>query len=162
MLAAAVLAVAILAGCGSAATMSPPGTAEPALTAVPGGMTPPPDPLPDEVTTTETEWGTILDAVPTAFPVFPGAEPADWPDGPVSAAWLATAAAEELAGWYEGALLDQGWATVEGSGPLEDGSWNLDAWADIPECRLQAVFHPAGESTIITVRYAAACAGGEG
>lgn len=159
---AAVLAVAILAGCGSAATASPSATPGPVPTVVPGGMTPPPDPLPVDVTTTETEWGTILDTVPAAFPVFPGAEPADWPDAPVSGAWLGGVPAEEMARWYESQLLDQGWAVVEVGGPLEDGSWTVDAWADIPECRLQAVFRPAGESTIITVRYAAACAGGEG
>ena len=160
--AVAVLAVALLAGCGAAAPTSPPGTVEPVPTAVPGGRTPSPDPLPEEVTTTETEWGTILDLVPAAFPVYPGAEPADWPDGPVSAAWLAGVPAEEMADWYKSALQEQGWATVEMGGPLEDGSWTADAWADIPECRLRVVLHPAGESTIITVLYAAACAGGEG
>jgi hypothetical protein len=144
-------------------TTPPPATAPPfEPTPVPGGASQAPDPLPDEVTTTETDWGTILDAVPSTFPVFPGAEPAEQLDEPFSAAWIAAPDVDQVAGWYESQLLDQGWAVVEVGGPLEDGSWTVDAWADIPECRLQAVFRPAGESTIITVRYAAACAGGEG
>jgi hypothetical protein len=38
----------------------------------------------------------------------------------------------------------------------------LDVLGDLPECRLQLTFRPAGGSTMITVLYAAGCAGGEG
>lgn len=159
-----VLAVAMVAtGCGAGVTTPPPATASPfEPTPVPGGISQTPDPLPDDVTTTETDWGTILDAVPSTFPVFPGAGPAERLDEPFSAAWIAAADVEQVAGWYQEALPDQGFGVVELSDALEDGSRILDAWADIPECRAQVAFRPAGESTMITVLYAAACAGGEG
>ncbi len=120
-----------------------------------------PDPLPDDTTTTETDWGTILDAVPATFPVFPDAEPIEAPEGPVSGAWIAGSGPDEVAGWYRETLADL-FAVIDVSSPLEDGSRVLDAWADIPECRIQAAFRPAGESTMITVLYGAGCADGDG
>jgi hypothetical protein len=137
-------------------------TALPEPTEVPGGASVTPDPLPDDTTTTETEWGTILDAVPATFPVLPGAEPVESPDEPVSAAWITDTSIDEAATWYRDALEAQGLNTMGLSDPLEDGSRVLDTVADIPECRIQTTFRPAGESTMITVRYAAGCAGGEG
>jgi hypothetical protein len=159
-----VLAVALVAaGCGAAVTTPPPATVPPfEPTPVPGGVSQAPDPLPDDVTTTDTEWGTILDAVPSTFPVYPGAEPAEQLDEPFSAAWIAASDVEQVAGWYRDALPDGGFGVVELSDALEDGGRILDAWGDIPECRAQLAFRPVGESTIITVLYAAACAGGEG
>ena len=38
----------------------------------------------------------------------------------------------------------------------------LDLASDVPECRVQATFHPAGGSTMISVLYGAGCAGGDG
>jgi hypothetical protein len=162
----------LLAACGGAASTAlpiqssscctePPTSTPAEPTEVPGGASVTPDPLPDDTTTTETEWGTILDAVPATFPVFPGAEPAEPLDEPASAVWIAAAGTEEVAGWYRDTLADV-FAIVELAEPLEDGSRALDAWADIPECRARVVFRPAGESTMITVLYAAGCAGGEG
>ena len=171
------LALLVAACGGSAATSAPAGeataapatapapgtpTAMPEPTEVPGGASVTPDPLPDDTTTTETEWGTILDAVPATFPVLPGAQPAESPDEPVSAAWISDTSIDEAATWYRDALEAQGLSTMGLSDPLEDGSRVLDTVADIPECRIQTTFRPAGESTMITVRYAAGCAGGEG
>jgi hypothetical protein len=173
---AALVAIAtialFLAACGDAASTAlpvqsssccsePPTSTPVAPTEVPGGASVTPDPLPDDTTTTETPWGTILDAVPATFPVFPGAEPAEAPDEPVSGAWIAEAGVDDVAGWYRDDLRDL-LGAVELSEPLEDGSRVLDAVADIPECRLQLAFRPAGESTMITVLYGAGCAGGDG
>lgn len=135
-------------------------TAQPAPTPVPGGVTPKPVPAETLVTTTQTAWGEILDAVPATFPVLPDAQTTEWPDEAVSGAWLADTGVDAVASWYRDELASQGWGQVELSDPLEDGTRVLDAWADIPECRLQVAFRPAGESTIITVLYGAACAGG--
>ena len=140
---------------GSAATMAPP-------TEVPGGASTQPAPQPTHVTTTQTDWGTILDAVPTTFPVFPGAQVAEPPAEPVSAAFVSTAPVDNVATWYRDALQAQGFATTSLSSPLEDGSRVLDSQGDLPECRIQVTFRPAGGSTMITVLYAAGCAGGEG
>lgn len=136
-----------------------PSTPAPAPTAVPGGVTPEPLPAGTRIPTTQTEWGEILDAVPPDFPVHPGAEPAEALDAPASAAWLVPVDAD-AARWYEARLREQGWGTVELGSALEDGSQVLDAWADLPECRMQVVFRPLDGSTMITVLYAAACAGG--
>jgi hypothetical protein len=139
-------------------------TPQPQPTEVPGGssFTPPPGPLPGDVTTTETPWGTILDAVPSTFPVFPRAVPAEPTDGPASAAFLAAAAVDVVATWYTDALEALGFSTLNLSTPLEDGSRVLDTQGDLPECWIRTTFRPAGESTMITVLYAAGCAGGGG
>lgn len=131
-------------------------------TPVPGGPSATPVPQPSERTTTETPWGTILDAVPADFPVFPGAAPAEPPAAPVSAAFFSSAGVDEVASWYKDALEAQGFATMGLSSALEDGSRVLDSQGDLPECRIQTTFRPTGGSTMITVLYAAGCAGGEG
>ncbi|MEW6226148.1 MAG: hypothetical protein AB1627_16100 [Chloroflexota bacterium] len=171
------LALAVAACGGSAASPGPTGAPASAPTAaaspeapmtapepteVPGGASVTPDPLPDDTSTTETEWGTILDAVPATFPVLPGAEPVESPDEPVSGAWISGTSVDEAAAWYRGELEALGLSTLGLSDPLEDGSRVLDTVADIPECRIQTTFRPAGESTMITVLYAAGCAGGDG
>jgi hypothetical protein len=163
----------LLAACGGAASTAlpiqssscctePPTSTPAEPTEVPGGASVTPAPLPDDVSTTETAWGTILDVVPTTFPVFPGAEPGESPDEPVSGAWISSAGVDDVAAWYRDELEGLGYRTAGLSEPLEDGSRVLDSVADIPECRIQAAFRPAGESTMITVLYAAGCAGGEG
>jgi hypothetical protein len=144
----------------ASAALTPEPATQPAPTPVPGGVTPEPVPVGTRVSTTQTAWGEILDAVPGTLPVFPDAQPTEWPDEAVSGAWLADTGIDAVASWYRDELASQGWGQVDLSDPLEDGSRVLDAWADIPECRLQAAFRPAGESTIITVLYGAACAGG--
>ena len=119
-------------------------------------------PTSSPATTTQTAWGTILDALPDGFPVYPDAQIADLPATPVSAAFISSAPVDDVAAWYRDALEGLGYSTMNLSDPLEDGSRVLDSQADLPECRIQATFRPAGGSTMITVLYAAGCAGGEG
>lgn len=174
----AVIALAIAALLGACGDAGPSGTAPgpvspavptPDLTPVPTSAptdapavpaTDPPAPTPAGGTT-ETEWGTITDAVPETFPVIPGASPADAPDGPASGAWMADLGIDETARWYADAMETVGY-TVDLGSALEDGSRVLDARTDLPECRIQVAFHPAGESTIISVLYGAGCAGPAG
>lgn len=141
-----------------AGTQAPVATPGPVLTPVPGGQTIAPD-APSRIPTTQTDWGTILDALPASFPIYPGAGIAEVPEGPLSGSFDAQDDASTVAGWYEGQLGDRGYA-VERSEPLEDGSITLDAQADLPECRIRMVFRPEATSTIITVLVASACANG--
>jgi hypothetical protein len=134
----------------------------PAPTEVPGGASGQPQPVPTDMTTTETPWGTILDGVPDTFPVYPGALAAGAQPEPVSGAYISDAGVDEVASWYRDALEGLGFSTMDLSSPLEDGSRVLDSQGDLPECRIQVTFRPAGGSTMIVVLYAAGCAGGEG
>jgi hypothetical protein len=176
-LVAIVLVAASLAGCGStipgsptpatpslsaapaASAATPAPSQPPPPTAVPGGQTVSPGPPATRIPTTQTEWGEILDALPDDFPRFPGARDAEPPAGPVSGALVAPAAVDKVARWYRDALDSLGYATLDLSEPLEDGSRVLDSQGDLPECQIQSTFRPAGESTMITVLFAAGCAG---
>ena len=131
---------------------------EPSPTAVPGGQTIDPEPPPTQrPTTTKTDWGVILDSVPEDFPRYPGAASIDSPDEPVSEALETDDGVDEVAAWYREALDAVGYATLDLSPPLEDGSRVLDSQADLPECRVQSTFRPAGDTTMITVLFAAGC-----
>jgi hypothetical protein len=144
-------------------TVGMPGTgvtsAPTAPTAVPGGQTVSPGSPATRIPTTQTDWGEILDAVPGDFPRYPGAKDAEPPAEPVSAALTTPAAVDKVARWYRDALDALGYATVNLSEPLEDGSRVLDSQGDLPECLIQSTFRPAGESTMITVLFGAGCAG---
>jgi hypothetical protein len=167
----AALAVTLtLSACAATPDAGPtalPGTAAPATgspaisppqpTVVPGGQTVDPKPAPTRIGTTQTEWGEILDAVPDTFPIYPGAGIIELP-GALSGSFDAPADATTVARWYEQTLAGQGYA-VELSQPLEDGSLVLDARADLPECRIQMTFRPESGSAIMSVLYAAGCAG---
>lgn len=131
-------------------------TDAPPPTAVPGGETVSPGPpATHKPTTTVTDWGVILDAVPDDFPRYPGAKDTE-ADEPVSAALIAEAAADEVAKWYRDALEAAGYDT-DLSDPLEDGSRVLDSQTDLPECKVQTTVRPEGGSTMITVLFAAGC-----
>jgi len=176
------LAAVVVAGCatpvrspmapGSAKPASPTGapsappastpietpTEAPELTPVPAAATP----EPTRPTTTNTAWGAILDGVPEDFPVYPGASPVEVDPGPTSGAWEVDATVDEVAAWYRNALEEAGFTTQDLSSVLENGSRVLDTVSDLPECRIQTTFGPAGGSTIILVLYGAGCAGAGG
>jgi len=141
-----------------AATPKPSPKATPALTPVPVDSE---EPVPPPVNpgTTVTDWGTILDVVPKDFPVYPGAEPADLPEGPNSGAWSVGADVGPVATWYRDRLKSAGFTIDNLSTPLEDGSRVLDVSSDLPECKIQTTFRPADGSTMIIVLYGAGCAG---
>jgi hypothetical protein len=171
---AGILAIGAVAACGSAVTTPAPSgsigpaptvapvvTSVPEPTDVPGGQTQAPEPTggPSKGTTTQTEWGEIVDVLPEAFPVFPDAEIAEPPAEAVSGAFLAPAGVDEVASWYQDALEMTGKTTISLSSALEDGSRILDMQGDIPECLVQVAFSPVNGSTMILVRYGAACVG---
>jgi hypothetical protein len=126
------------------------------------GPTEEPEPMPTRLGVTDTPWGAIIDQVPGDWPVFPGAEPVEPGEGPASGAWLAPEVPGTVAGWYRDALAGLGFTSMDLSSPLEDGTQVLDIVTDLPECRIQVTFGPAGGSTMVTVLYGAGCAGGDG
>lgn len=171
---ATALAIAVVLGVaacgGDAATPGRDGASSPAPSAAPAKtakpkptpkVTPVPDapetPGPSLPPTTSTVWGTILDGVPPDFPVYPGATVTDPIEGPASGAWATTARVGKVAPWYQAALEAAGFATVNLSAPLEDGTMILDMEGDSPDCQLQASFRPLDGSTIISVLYGAGC-----
>lgn len=134
---------------------SDPASAMPSITPVPGGQTIAPPPS-IRISTTQTDWGEILDVLPDTFPIHPGAKPTD-ADEPASGAFVLPGTVDSAATWYEDALTQLGFA-VDLASALEDGSRVLDAQGDLPECRIQMTFRPEADSAIITVLYAAGCA----
>lgn len=133
------------------ASASPTPVATPTETATSAG----PEGTP--VPTTQTDWGPILDAVPDTFPRYPTATTTEPPPEPVSAALETGASVDEVATWYRDALGSAGYASVDLSTALEDGTRVLDAATDSPGCRVQLTFRPLGSSTMITVLYGAEC-----
>lgn len=140
-------------------TPSPAGSdgAGPTRTPVPGGQTVDPAPLPTTIGTVQAEWGAILVALPDSFPVHPDAGIIDLPEV-TTASFSVPGDVETAIGWYVEALAGMGYQ-VDTSAPLEDGTQVLDAASDLPECRIQMVFRPEQDSTIIAVLYGAGCAG---
>jgi hypothetical protein len=155
-------------GAGAAQT---PAASTGARTTEPGADSPAPDasssappaPVTTPVSTTQTPWGRIVDAVPAAFPVFPGATVADPPpDGAVSGAWVSKASVSEVATWYHDALLAARFAKVDVGSALEDGSRVIDVQGDLPECKAQVTVKPQKDFTMISVLVGAGCAGASG
>jgi hypothetical protein len=146
-----VLAVSILAGCSSPNT-----TAEPT-----GAAATPTPPAPSATTgagQVDSEWGPIWDALPTAFPVHPGAQEAE-PDAPASAAFTIpaspTVTVRAVATWYGEQLATVGPGGLDG--PLEDGSYS--AWSSSGGgCDIRVSAVPRGsEEVYVTVFLGALC-----
>lgn len=106
---------------------------------------------------TDTSWGRIWDEVPQAFPLFPGGLPAGGTSESVSAALtLEGVEPRDVATWMQ-AQLEGSTFTTEGlNGPLEDGSFVLDAVGS-GGCRVQVRAAPLGSLTSLIVRYGAEC-----
>lgn len=147
-----------VAGSPTASATGP--TPTPALTPVPGGPTPrPSDESPGPISTTDTEWGVILDQLPVGFPVYPGSLEADAIDGPASGAFSVPASGPVTTSWYQAALETAGFSTITLSGPLEDGQVVIDSEGARAGCRVQTTIRPLSGTTHVSILYAAACAG---
>jgi hypothetical protein len=107
---------------------------------------------------TDTDWGRIWDELPEAFPVYPGATPADEAaTGPVSATFaLEGADPRTVATWMQTELERAAYRTEALNGPFEDGSFVLELNGST-ECRIEVVVAPLGGLVTVTVRYGAAC-----
>jgi hypothetical protein len=146
--AAAVLIACLLvvAACGTGTTTSPSPAPTSSLVAPLGGQT-------------ETDWGVIWDTIPTDFPVYPGATPADETAvGPASATFVVDGdVAKDVATWIAPELIPVDTdGSTEIEGPLEDGSYvvRFDGEGD---CRVHVTAAPLGSLTSITIMYGAGC-----
>jgi hypothetical protein len=156
-----VLAIAVIAACGSSA---------PASTTASGNASTPPSSeasaAPSAVSSaatgagqTNTEWGRIWDTLPDSFPDIPGARPTDEAAAdPASARFVI---AGDVARLVATALVTQlasaGFPTAGLGSPLEDGSYVLDATGPTPGCKVQVTVTPKGGETFVTILYGAAC-----
>ena len=164
LLVASVL-VSLAIGCDPSSTAGPSATlpsdsGSPTAPGTPGGSpaepSTPPSPV-ASVTTTETEWGTIWDALPASFPVFPGAIPTEPIDGPASGAFAVPAGVLEATQFMQSALETAEYSTEAQSGPFEDGSYVLDSVGETADCRVETRLAPLSGTTLMTVRLAAGC-----
>jgi hypothetical protein len=132
-----------------------PSPTAPALTPVPGGTLITPHPGPGS--TTETDWGTIRDALPITFPVYPGAHEADPIEQPASGAFSIGDDPQSIATWYQAALETAGFSTLTMSGPFEDGRIVIDSVGDPTTCRVQTTIRPLSGTVHVSVLYGADC-----
>jgi hypothetical protein len=154
---ATVVAVAA-AGCAAGPGRSTPaGAAGPGSgpTAVPGGAASQAAASVRPPTTTETDFGTIYDSLPSTFPKLLGQEPAPTGAGPTSGSFVANLSVNDARKIIEVGLIAQGWRVAVGS-PLEDGSVVLDA-AGAGGCKTEVRFAPLSGTVIMSVLYGASC-----
>jgi hypothetical protein len=154
------------AGCGATTEQSPSPTrlasptasgAAPSLTAVPGGPASPiASPSGGRPTTTETEFGTIFDALPQSFPKLPGQEPADTGEGPTSGSFVVTMGVDAASAAIISGLKAQGW-TVESISTLEDGSTVIALTGPVARCAAEVRFVPVSGTLMMSVLYGASC-----
>jgi hypothetical protein len=159
------VSIAVVAACGtSGPTGSPvrlspavaPGSTEAVLTPVPGGVATPragPTGTPSQ---TDTDWGRIWDALPDSFPRPGSSIPADSIEGPVSAAFSVGASPSQVVDTMQAALDGAGYQS-DLSGPLEDGGFVFDSTGTPDGCRVQTTVKPLSGTTLMTVRFGAAC-----
>lgn len=156
------LVVAGCTGAGTSGSSTAASTAAPPSASIPTAPSPAaggssPGAPPSLPTTTQTAWGRIWDELPTTFPIYSGAEPADAGDGPASAILDIPARVATVAAWYRSALPRAGYDIDAVAGPLEDGSTVIDAVGDEPTCRVEASIVPHGDRATATILFAAAC-----
>ena len=139
------VAAATVTACGTTTGPSP-------TTAPTSSLNPP---LPGQ---TDADWGRIWDTVPADFPAYPGsATSEETPGGPASATLAVDGnVAKEAAAWMDRQLVLDGDAIESLSGPLEDGSYVLEAERQ-GGCRVQVTVAPLGSLTTITILYGASC-----
>jgi hypothetical protein len=110
-----------------------------------------------EPTQTDTEWGRIWDALPPTFPVPQGATPSEPIGREATSGELAVGAAPtDVLTFFHGALAAAGFGTVSEQGPLEDGTWVVDA-TGAAGCKARVTVTPLSGVTHVSILFAAAC-----
>jgi hypothetical protein len=136
------------------ATPTPPAATSPLATAT---LSASPIAPPPGVGVTETDWGTIWDALPPGFPRYPGSTPTET-GGPAASATLDVPADVPTATtWLQAELERAGFSTLSLSGPAEDGSMEIESMGPTDRCLVRTTVAPLGGSTIVTILYGAYC-----
>jgi hypothetical protein len=165
-LAAVVLALGLAAtGCASPTVTPPisptdtsPSSAPATSTSPPGTPSPTPSPPTSPAAgLTETDWGTIRDALPPGFPRYPGSTPTETGGGAASAVFDVPADVPTVTTWLQDALERAGFSTLSLSGPGEDGSMEIESVGPTTQCRVRTTVARLGGSTIVTVLYGGSC-----
>ena len=161
----AILAVATLAlaACGSSGSSARP-VASPSASLVPAASPRPstgPSTGPSGTLTagqTATDWGRIWDTLPSGFPTYPGATPAqEASTGPASATFVVSGGvAKDVAASMSDQLMRDAYGVDAATVPLEDGSYIVEGRRGAG-CRVQVKATPTGGLTTITVLYGADC-----
>jgi hypothetical protein len=96
--------------------------------------------------------------LPEAFPVYPGATPADEAATEAVSGTFALEGADArvVVAWMQTELERGAYRTEALNGPFEDGSFVLEL-TGIVDCRIEVSVAPLGGLTMATVRYGAAC-----
>ncbi len=156
VLASWLAATLVAAACGPSAPTGSPGRSGASATSVAPSTLAPSASL--TTSQTDTAWGRIWDTLPAGFPVITGSTPAEAAGGPASATLVVDGnAARTVATSMQTALESAGLRTEGLSGPLEDGTYVLDAVGAPAGCKVQVRASPLGGVTTVTVMYAAAC-----
>lgn len=113
------------------------------------------EPYSSAMTQTNTAWGRIWDAIPAAFPVYPGAEATTDIGEPASAQFAVSGDVTTVTTWTSAALDAAGLRTTV-SGPLEDGSMTLDS-VGANGCAAKTSIARLGGVTLETILYGARC-----
>jgi hypothetical protein len=108
-------------------------------------------------TTTETDWGTIWDALPPSFPVYPGAFATETRAGAASGELAIPTDPQSTIGWYEAALQAAGYRAEGVSAPLEDGSVVIDVVGPADGCMARVTVTPLSGTTHATILVGAGC-----
>jgi hypothetical protein len=107
---------------------------------------------------TDTDWGRIWDELPEAFPIYPGATPADDAETELVSGTFALEGAEAraVAAWMQTEFERAAYRTEALNGPFEDGSYILEL-AGTGDCRIEVAVGPMGGLVTVSVRYGADC-----
>jgi len=150
----------LLVACGTTAIASPSArpiaSARSSPTTVTGAASPVPAATIRLPTTTNTEFGTIFDALPPSFPKLPGEEPVETGAGPTSGSFATNLSVTDARKIIEVSLIAQGWTVAVGS-PLEDGTVVLEATGAKPACKTEVRFSPTSGTVTMSVLYGASC-----
>jgi hypothetical protein len=132
------------------------GSGAAALSSDTTGTSPLPTVLASLPNQSDTAWGRIWDDVPDSFPEPTGAEPAtDTGQGPVSERLVITGAATDVTDDYVTALHGGGWTTNK-DGPLEDGSFTVEA-SSAGGCKAKVTITSIGDASLVAILYGASC-----
>lgn len=146
----------IAAACNATPTNTPNGSSSAGPTDVPGTSAEPGGSA-GEPSQTDTDWGRIWDALPPTFPTPPDSMPSEpIGRGPSSGDLSVGAAPAEVAEFYDRALGEGGYVSSV-QGPLEDGSFVVDATGVAAGCQVQVTVTPLSGVTHVTILFGAAC-----